>query len=445
MPANGPYLVVVTLATLGLLLTLILWVKLHAFLSLLLSSMAMGLATGMAPERILKSIQAGFGESLGFIAVVIGLGAMIGRYLEYSGGGRALADWLLLKFGKERAAWAMLVAAFLVGLPIFFEVGFIILVPLVWNLARETKRSLLFYGLPMAAALTMTHSLVPPHPAPAAASQLLGGDLSKTILYGVIVSFPMAIVAGIVYGQWIAKRIYVGVPEMAATHARGEEAKNPPAVPMVVLLLILPVVLTFGATMANLRNLPFKGAAVFLGHPYTALAITTLIAIYFFGIRRGLNRDRALKLATESMMPVGTLLCIIGGGGALKQVIVDSGVGPYLGHVLMTSAISPLLVVWLLALAMRLAQGSATVAIITAAGIAAPLVKGIPGYSPDELVLALCVGGSACSQVSDSGFWMVSQYFGLTVPQALKTWSAMKLVASVTGLLVVLAMHALLR
>src|SRR5262252_5999275 len=166
MPANGPYLVWVTLATLALLLILILWVKLHAFLSLIISAMAMGLATGMAPDKLLKSIQSGFGEALGFIAVVVGLGAMIGRFLEHSGGGRALADWLLARFGKERAAWAMLVAAFLVGLPIFFEFGFIILVPLVWNLARETKRSLLFYGMALMAPLTITHALVPPHPAP---------------------------------------------------------------------------------------------------------------------------------------------------------------------------------------------------------------------------------------------------------------------------------------
>src|ERR1700694_4764808 len=193
MPANGDFLILLTVASLALLLFLILVVKLHAFLALLISSMAMGLASGMPPEKVLKSIQTGFGDALGFIAVVVGMGAMIGRFLEYSGGGRALADWLLLKFGKDRAAWAMLTAAFLVGLPIFFEVGFIILVPLVWNLARETKRSLLFYGLPMAIALTVTHSLVPPHPAPAAASQLLGADLGHTILYGAAVAIPMVL------------------------------------------------------------------------------------------------------------------------------------------------------------------------------------------------------------------------------------------------------------
>src|SRR5262245_35772892 len=209
MPANGPYLVVVTLATLALLLFLILVVKLHAFLSLLLSSMAMGLAAGMPPSMLLQSIQAGFGDALGFIAVVIGLGAMIGRFLEYSGGGRALADWLLFKFGKERAAWAMLVAAYLVGLPIFFEVGFIILVPLVWNLTRETKRSLLYYGMALMAPLTVTHALVPPHPAPSAACQLLGADLGRVILYGAALSLPMAAVGGILYGAWISKRIFL--------------------------------------------------------------------------------------------------------------------------------------------------------------------------------------------------------------------------------------------
>ena len=445
MPANGNYLVVLTACTLAFLLALILIAKLHAFLALLISAMAMGLCAGMPPEKVLKSIQNGFGEALGFIAVVIGLGAMIGRFLEYSGGGRALADWLLLKFGKEHAAWAVLVASFLVGLPIFFEVGFIILVPVVWNLTRETKRSLLFYGLPMAAALTVNHALVPPHPAPAAASQLLGGELGKTIIYGVLLSIPMTIMAGMVYGQWIARRTNIGLPDIAKTQIQAPETEGAPPVPVVILLLVLPVLLTFGATMASLRNIPFKSVAVFLGHPYSALLVTTLVAIYCFGIRRGMSREKALKLATDSLLPVGSLILIIGGGGALKQVIVDTGVGTYLGKMLMTSAISPLVVVWLISLCMRLAQGSATVAIITAAGIAAPLVKNLPGYSPNELVLALCCGGSAFSHMSDSGFWIVSQYFGLTVPECLKTWTTMKTLAATLGLGIILAAHALLR
>jgi gluconate transporter len=340
----------------------------------------------------------------------------------------------------------MLAAAFLVGLPIFFEVGFIILVPLVWNLARETKRSLLFYGMPMAAALTITHSLVPPHPAPAAASQLLGGELSRTILYGIAVSIPMALAAGIGYGTWIGRRLFVPVPEIAAASAPAKENDAPPPpLPVVVLLLLLPVLLIFGSTMATLRNLPFRNAAVFLGHPFTALTITVLVALYFFGFRRGLTREKAFRMASESLAPMGALLCIMGGGGAFKQVIVDSGAGAYIGKVLITSAISPLVVVYLISAAMRLAQGSATVAIITAAGIAAPIVKGIPGYSPDLLVLALCCGGTAFSHVNDSGFWMVNQYFGMTVPQTLRSWTAMKIVSSVVGISAVLAIQAFSR
>jgi len=445
MAPHGMYLILLTAGSIVLLLVLILAVKLHAFLALILSSMVLGLAAGMPPDKVLKSIQSGFGEALGFIAVVVGLGAMIGRFLEYSGGGRALADWLLDRFGKERAAWALLIAAFLVGLPIFFEVGVVILAPLAWNLARETKRSLLFYALPMLCALTVVHSLVPPHPAPAAASQLLGGDLGRTILYGVACSIPMTVVAGVGYSRWIARRLFIPVPQMAVAAQEASDGKTPPPIPVVVTLLVLPVVLIFGATLATLRNVPFRGAAVFLGHPFTALAVTALVAMYCFGYRRGLSRASIGRMAAESLAPMGALLCIMGGGGAFKQVIVDSGAGPYLGQALIHSSISPLLVVYLVALAMRVAQGSATVAIITAAGIVAPIVKGIPGYSPDILILALCCGGTAFSHVNDSGFWMVNQYFGLTVPQTLQSWTVMKVVSSLVGIAAVFAVHALVR
>ena len=446
MPANGNTLILLTAASIALLLVLILAVKLHAFLAMLLTSMALGLAAGMPPDKVLKSIQAGFGDALGFIAVVVGLGAMIGRFLEQSGGGRALADWLLLKFGKDRAAWALLVAGFLVGLPLFFEVGVVIMAPLVWNVTKETRRSLLFYALPTLSALTIVHSMVPPHPAPAAASQLFGADLGHTILYGIAVSIPAGIVGGMVYGRWIARRIYIEPPDFALASVQQKDDGLPaPSIPMVILLLLLPVLLIFGATLANLWNVPFRGAAVFLGHPFTALAVTALVAIYVFGTRRGVSRAKAAAMAGESLAPMGALLCIMGAGGAFKQIIVDSGVGAYAGKLLVTSAISPLLVAFVIAMAMRLAQGSATVAIITAAGIVAPIVKGIPGYSPDILVLALCCGGSGFSHVSDSGFWMVNQYFNMSVAQTLKTWTAMKVISMFVGLALVLLIQALVR
>src|SRR6266851_5102770 len=443
MPVGGPGLILLTLAAIALLLVLILVVKLHAFLSLLIASMALGLAAGMAPAAVLKSIQSGFGEALGFIAVVVGLGAMIGRFIENSGGGRVLADWLLGKFGRERAVWALLVASYLVGLPIFFEVGFIILAPLVWSLARESKRSLLFYGMPVAAALSATHSLVPPHPAPVAAAQLLGADLGRIILYGVAVSLPMAVVGGIVYGGWIAKRMFIPLPEMAI---RAEPAKQetPPPVSVVTLILLLPVLLIFVASIIGTANLPGKELLGFLGHPFTALLVTTLTAMFVFGTRRGIHRNELARMAVDSLAPIGTLLVIMGGGGSFKQVIVDSGVGLYAGRLLAASSISPLVVAYLIAAAMRAAQGSATVAIITAAGIVAPLVKSIPGYRPEMIVLAVCCGGTVLSHVNDAGFWLVNQYFGMTVPQTLQSWSAMKVLVSIFGFGIVLLAQWLL-
>jgi gluconate transporter len=442
MTPAGPGLLLLTLGSIVLLLVLILVVKLHAFLALLIASLALGLAAGMGPVDVLKSMQTGYGEDLGFIAVVVGLGAMIGRFIEHSGGGRALADWLLGKFGRDRAAWALLVAAFLVGLPIFFEVGFIILAPLVWSLARESKRSLLFYGLPMMAALSATHSLVPPHPAPSAAAQLLGADLGRAILYGIAVSIPMAIVGGIFYGGWISKRLFIPVPAMAGVEDPARVA-NPPRVGVVALILVLPVLLIFAATMAGAANLPGKPVFAFFGHPFTALLVTALAAMIVFGTRRGLNRNQISRMATESLAPIGTLLVIMGGGGAFKQVIVDSGVGPYAGQLLASANISLLLVAYLMSTVMRIAQGSATVAIITAAGIIAPLVKSMPGYSPEMVLLAVCCGGTILSHVNDAGFWLVNEYCGMEVPQTLKSWTVMKVITSITGFSLVMAAQAL--
>jgi len=435
---SGHLLVLYTFGAIVLLLVLILAARLHAFLALIVTSMALGLVCRMEPVQVLKSMQAGFGEALGFIAVVVALGAMIGRFLEYSGGGRALAEWLLARTGKERAVWAVLIAAFLIGLPIFFEVGLIILLPVAYSLARESKKSLLTFGLPMACALTVTHAMVPPHPAPAAAASLLGADLGKAILYGIAVSVPMVIAGGIFYAPWISRRIFVPVPERAASAQLS--SAPPPPVWLVVLMVTLPVLLIFAATLAGPGNRVFA----FLGHPFTALTVTALLCMWLFGFRRGLSRDEVSKMMTASLAPIGTLLAIMGGGGAFKQVIVDSGAGPQAGAMLASSSISPLLLAYVVAAAMRVAQGSATVAIITAAGIVAPLVKNLPGYSPEMILLALCCGGTILSHVNDAGFWLVNESFGMTVPQTLKSWTVMKLITSIAGILIVLAAQAVI-
>jgi gluconate transporter len=431
------HLILLAFGAVAFLIFLILALRMHAFLAMLISAFALGLAAGMKPATVLKSIQAGFGDALGFIAVVLGLGAMIGAYLEHSGGGRALADWLIGKFGQERAAWALMVAAFLVGMPIFFEVGFIILVPLVYSLTREGKRSLLVYGLAMTAPLTILHSLVPPHPAPAAAAQLLGADLGHAILYGVLLSIPMTLVSGMLYGQWIAKRITVPLPA-AALEAPPEQVAHPPSVLVVTMLLTLPVFLILLATIW-----PKNEILVLLGHPFSALLVTLIASMILLGSARGLSRDQITTLANKALAPTASLLLIMGAGGAMKQIIVDTGAGATMGKMLAATNISPLIVAFLMAAVLRLAQGSATVSIITAAGIMAPIVKVMPGYRPDLMFLSLCCGGTSFSIMNDAGFWIVNQYFGLTVTQTLKTWTAMKIISALVGFSIVLVINAL--
>ena len=433
--SHGLYFVLITAGAIGLLLGLILAVRLHAFLALLIVSMALGLAAGMPPAKVLASVQTGVGDALSFIAVVVGLGAIIGQFLQDSGGGRVLADWLLKKAGPDYVPWAVLAAAFLVGLPVFFEVGFIILAPLAWSLARESKRSLLLFGMPIAAALTITHAFVPPHPAPAVAAQLLGADVGRAILYGAILSVPCMMIGGIFYGRWIARSISPAIPEAAAKHASAESYSRPPSLFLTVLLLVLPIVLILLATIG-------RGVFKFLGHPFTALLITALAALYFLGWRRGLNGARLTKVTTDALTPLATLLLVIGGGGALKQIIVDSGIGPYLGGLLAASPLSPLLVCFLTAVGLRAAQGSATVAIVTAAGILAPLVKQLHGYTPEMLVLAICCGGTTISHVNDAGFWLVKEYLGMTVAETLRSWTVMKIIMGVVGILLLLVCQA---
>jgi H+/gluconate symporter-like permease len=253
----------------------------------------------------------------------------------------------------------------------------------------------------------------------------------------------MAIMGGIVYGGWLSKRLFIPVPAMAVREPEKGTQPAPPPVPLVILVLILPVLFIFAATVSNLTGSPGQNVLGFFGHPFAALLITTLLAIVVFGFQRGMDRTQVARMATESLAPIGTLLVIMGGGGAFKQVIVDSGVGPYAGKLLATSSISPLIVAYIVAAAMRAAQGSATVAIITAAGIVAPLVKSIPGYTPEMIVLALCCGGTCLSHVNDAGFWMVNEYFGMTVPQTLRSWTAMKVITSLSGIGLVLAAQAM--
>jgi gluconate transporter len=285
----------------------------------------------------------------------------------------------------------------------------------------------------------MTHAIVPPHPAPAVAAQLMGADVGRTVLFGTLLSIPLVIVTGIYYGRWIAKRVDPPIPDLAGNRdLRAETAADPPSLLLTISLLLLPVVLIFAGTLADFTHLSGVATLKFLGHSFSALLITALAAIYLLGSRKGLGGDGVTKLVAEAMAPLATLLLIIGGGGALKQILVDSGIGPYLGKMLATSPLSPLLVCFITATVLRIALGSATVAIVTAAGLLAPLLKQVPDYSPEMLVLSVCCGGTMVSHVNDAGFWLVKEYTGMTVSQTLRSWTVMKIIMGAMGILILL-------
>jgi len=445
MTATPAYLAAVVGAAVAVLLLLIIRLKQQPFVSLLLVSMATALAAGMPPETVMASIEKGMGGTLGFIAVVVGLGAMFGQLLEVSGGAERLTLSLLRVFGRERATWAMTLAGFLVAIPVFFDVGFIILVPLVYTLARETRRSLLLYGIPLLAGLAVTHAFVPPTPGPIAVAQLVGADLGRVILFGSLIGLPCAIAAGPLFGAWIARRIYAEVPEYMTggqrAEVRGQRAEvrtdGLPSFGLVFGILLLPLVLILvntvtGALLTGPEHAALRRVCAFIGHPFFALLAATLVAFTALGTCRGLSREKVNEIATSALAPAGLIILVTGAGGVFKQVLVDSGAGKALAEAMAGIGVHPVWAAFLIALLVRAVAGSATVAMLTAGGIVAPLLDGSPA-EPALIVIAIASGATAVSHVNDSGFWLVNRYFGLSAKDTLKSWTVMESIIGITG------------
>ena len=437
-----------------LLLVLVLKVKLQAFLALVIISMAVGLAMGMPVEKVFESMQNGMGSTLGFVATIIGLGAIFGQILESSGGARSLARYLIQRFGKNRAQWALVVAGFLIAIPVFFDVGFIILVPLVYALSRDTGKPLLHYGIPLLAGLVVTHAFVPPTPGPVAVAQILEAELGWIILMGIIAGIPTATLAGPVFGHFIGRKLQaendhlLQESEDAIDSAKGETTFR-----LVFSILMLPIILilvhTVAKSLVEYEIMPrgfWIDLLIFIGHPFAALTLATLSALYFLGIRRGKTRTELLNLSTKSLAPAGLIILITGAGGIFKQVLVDSGIGVALAGAVAESGIPILLLAYVLAAIIRIAQGSTTVAMITAAGIVAPLIEHASLHETEKamVVLAVAAGATILSHVNDSGFWLVGKYLGLSEKQTLCSWTAMTTVLSVSGFICILIMNALL-
>jgi Gnt-I system low-affinity gluconate transporter len=443
--SEASHLLLVTFLSIGLLLYLVLRVKLHPFLSLLITAMFLGVTSGMPLSKVNTAIQNGLGGTLGFVATVVGIGGIFGQILEASGGTEAIARNLIRRFGKDKAHWSLVMAGFLIAIPVYFDVGFIILVPVVYALAKDTKRSTLFYAIPLLAGLAVTHTFVPPTPGPVAVADMLGADLGWVILIGSLIGLPIAILAGPVFGSYISKKIDVAPPKHMMEELNNGTEQSECSLPsftavatiigMPLLLMVIKSVIELLIKLGYMQEGIVYDISVFVGHPFTALIIATLMASYFLGTRRGFTRKQLLDVSAKALAPAGMIILIIGSGGAFKEMLIQSGVGNVLAEGISATKLPPIVLAFIIAAAVRITLGSATVSMITAAGIIGPILE---AYTLSEIHLALIVisiasGATILSHVNDSGFWLVGKYLGLTEMQTLRSWTVMETIIALGG------------
>ncbi|MCY9508642.1 GntP family permease [Paenibacillus larvae] len=413
--------------------------KWNPFVTLLLSALMLGLLAGMKPQDVVNAITSGLGGTLGTIAIVIGLGTMLGKMMAESGGAEQIASTLVDKFGEKRVHWAMMIVGFIVGIPVFFEVGLILLIPIVFTVATKTKMSLLQIGIPILAGLSTVHGLVPPHPAPMIAIDAYHADLGKTILYSLLIGVPTAIIAGPLFGKFIGKRIQVEPPAKLAEQFALKTERKLPGFGITLFTILLPVILMlFGSVADIIDPQSISGIALFckfIGNENIALLIAVVFSFFSLGFGRGFTKEEVSRFTTECLAPTATIILIIGAGGAFKQVLIKSGVGGAIAEIATQTNVNIILFAWFAAALIRVATGSATVAMTTAAGIIAPVLAMNPGTNVELVVLATGAGSIVLSHVNDAGFWMVKEFFNMSVPQTLKSWTVMETVLSVVGLL----------
>ena len=425
-------------AGIALLLFLVIALRLPAFLALLVASLSVGLLSGLEPTQVIDSIKNGMGGTLGFVAIVVGLGAILGQILESSGGIERIADSLIRTFGPEKTQWSLGVTGFVVAIPVFFDVAFIILAPLLYGLANRSGRSLLYYAIPLLAGLAITHSFIPPTPGPIAVAELINADLGWVILFGALTGIPAMIVAGPWFGQFVANKIFVAVPEAHRNNPITSDVSSPSFawVSSIILLPLLLIMLATTAPFVLAQSSPLLTAIRFLGHPFVALSIATILALLIAHTKCDLDKESLLNIANKGLEPAGIVILITGAGGAFKQVLIDSGVGQMLASVFIEAQFSVFILGFLIAAITRIAQGSATVAMITGAGLMAPILQLQPISAPSLglLVIAISSGATILSHVNDSGFWLVSRYLGMSETNTLKTWTVMTTLISLVGL-----------
>ena len=433
-------LVVITLGIL-LLFLLILVVRLNAFIAFILVGLAIGMGQGMELNAIVDSIEKGIGNTLGFLVMILGLGAMLGKLVAESGAAQKITNGLIKLFGLKNTRMAVMLTGFIVGVTMFYSVGFVILVPLVFTVAAATGFSLISIALPMLAALSVTHGFLPPHPAPTALSVMFEADMGKTLLYGLIVAIPAILISGPILTRFIPKVEAKPLKEFMTTKVFSEEEL--PSFSNSILTALLPVILIAVSTLI-VNFFPIEGMWLsiikFIGNPVIALLLTVLAGTYTLGIARGLNMDGVMKIYGAAVSGITMVLLIIAGAGSLKQILIDSGVSEYIGNLLQITSMSPLVIGWLIATLIRFSVGSATVAGLTTAGIVLPLVQST-GVSPELMVLSIGSGSLMLSHVNESGFWLFKEYFNLNVKETLSSWTVMETSIGIIGLLGVLILN----
>ena len=411
--------------------------KLHPFVALITVSIGLGVAAGMPLSAAVKAFQDGVGTSLGFIAVVVGLGTMLGKMMAESGGATRIATTLIALFGERRVHWAIMCVAFIVGIPVFFQVGFVLLIPLVFTIARRTGMSLIKIGIPLVAGLSVVHGMVPPHPAAMLAVDAYKADVGRTILYALLVGLPTASLAGPIFATWIAPRITLPSENPLAAQLEGGTVRDMPGFGITLFTVMIPVILMLLASTASVAlesASPWRAGLEFIGNPIVALLLALLFSFWSLGYALHFTREQVLKFTNDCLGPTATILLVIGAGGGFNRVLIESGVGRAIADVALGSQASPLLLAWTVAALIRVATGSATVAMTTAAGIVAPIAAATPGTPAELLVLATGAGSLVLSHVNDSGFWLIKEFFNMTVPQTLKTWTVAETIIGVAGL-----------
>lgn len=469
-PWDGHDTLVIVMAAIGIaiVVVLIVWLKIHAFLALTIAALFVGLTSGIEVEKVTASYEAGVGGVLGYVGVLIALGAILGKLLADSGGADRVVD-TLLRGRPATLPWKMALIAGIIGIPMFFEIGLVLLIPVVMLAVRRADSKAMRLGIPALAGLSVLHGFIPPHPGPLAAIGILNANVGITLAFGLIIAIPTVIVAGPLFGQLAARWVPVGAGGAAyavsggsrsggehggkgrgadaghaddgKTSAQDPDATRQPSFAWTLITVLSPVVLMLAKAAADLwapKDSPVQQVLDFIGDPVVALLIAVLLAMVTFGTTVGFSLGTLSKKVGESLMPIVGVVFIVGAGGGFKQVLVDGGTGDAIAKIAVAASLSVVVLGWIVAVLIRLATGSATVATVTAAGIVAPLASDLGGAHLALLVLAIGAGSLFFSHVNDAGFWLVKEYFGLTVGQTIKTWSVMETLISVVGFLLVL-------